>query len=87
MRVGIPIKFGERVTIEPSASFYNLFNFVNYDTNPSVRLQGVLNGAEGTISGTPNTIEARVPERAFQSSGVFGLGSPRQMEFGLRITF
>jgi hypothetical protein len=87
MRVGLPIKIGERFTIEPSAAFYNLFNFVNYDTNPTIRPQGVLNGVEGTISGTPDTIEARVPERAFQSSGVFGLGSPRQMEFGLRITF
>jgi hypothetical protein len=87
MRVSVPIKFGERFTIEPSASFYNLFNFVNYDTNPTSRPQGVLNGVEGTISGTTNTLEARVPERAFQSSGVFGLGSARQAEFGLRITF
>lgn len=87
-RVSVPIKIRERVTIEPSASFYNLFNFVNYDTNPTVRPQGVLNGVEGTISGTPkDSIEARIPERAFQSSGVFGLGSARQMEFGLRITF
>ena len=42
---------GERVTIQPSASFYNLFNSANFDL-PGNALNGLLTGAPGAINGT-----------------------------------
>jgi len=78
---------GERFTIEPTAAVYNLFNFVNYDTSPTTRLQGLLNGATGTISGTTNSLTDRGAERAGQGSSLFSLGTARQLEFGMKITF
>lgn len=77
-----PFKFRERLTILPSVSFFNLFNFVNYGY-----LSG-LNGGDGSINGTvagantgTNTI------RIGRGTGVFAVGAPRETEFGLRIDF
>jgi len=87
LRMSFPFKIGERFTIEPTAAVYNLFNFVNYDTSPTTRLQGLLNGATGTISGTTNSLTDRGAERAGQGSSLFSLGTARQLEFGMKITF
>jgi hypothetical protein len=86
LKVGMPIKIGEHFRLEPSASVYNLFNFVNFDVSPFNRLGSVLDGSPGSVNGTPRS-DLRVNERAAQSSSTFGLGSPRQLEFGLKIVF
>ena len=75
----------ERITVEPSVGIYNLFNFANFNLPPTTMF-GVLNGAgTGSINGT-----TRSDEEAFRvgnGTGVYSLGSQRQIEFGLRLTF
>jgi hypothetical protein len=74
----------EGVTIQPSAGFYNLFNFANFDL-PGTALNGLLTGAAGQINGTTR-LEHNV-DRVGVGTGVYSLGAPRQLEFGLRIVF
>jgi hypothetical protein len=74
----------ERVTIQPSAGFYNLFNFANFDL-PGTALNGLLTGAAGQINGTTPT--GHNVDRVGVGTGVYSLGAPRQIEFGLRVTF
>jgi hypothetical protein len=75
---------GERVTLQPSVAFYNLFNFANFDL-PSASLNGLLTGAAGQINGT-NALAHNV-DRVGVGTGVYSLGAPRQIEFGLRLVF
>lgn len=96
LRASWPIKVGDRVTVEPSASAYNIFNFANSflpgnlagsslypGPNPTLAPNGILSpSVAGGITGATLT-----PFRAGLQSGSFALGSPRQLEFGLKITF
>ena len=77
-------KIREGITIQPSAGFYNLFNFANFDL-PGAALNGLLTGAAGQINGT--NAAAHNVDRVGVGTGVYSLGAPRQLEFGLRITF
>lgn len=77
-------KFGERFSINPNVGFYNLFNFANWDLPPNV-LNGLLNGAPGAVNGT--TQADRITNRVGLGTGVFSLGAPRQIEFGMTINF
>jgi hypothetical protein len=86
LRLSAPIHIGERIVVEPSAAIYNIFNFRNYDVNPAARLTGVL-GTAASVSTTQNTIFSRNSERAQQGPGIFSLGTPRQAEFGVKISF
>jgi hypothetical protein len=74
----------EKVTLKPSVGIYNLFNFVNYDL-PTSMMSGLLTGQAGSVNGT-NPI-AHDANRVGAGTGVFTLGSPRQIEFGLKINF
>ncbi len=85
LKAAFPIKLGEKFTIEPSVGIYNLFNFGNYDTAPTTRLTGVLNGTAGIPIGTD--LDGHEDSRALQSDGVFNFGAARQLEVGLRITW
>jgi hypothetical protein len=76
--------FKERVTIQPSIGFYNVFNFGNFDL-PSATMSGLLTGSAGEINGTTPT-DHNI-ERVGVGTGVYALGAPRQIEFGLQITF
>jgi Carboxypeptidase regulatory-like domain len=76
--------FHERFTVQPSVGFYNLFNFANFDL-PSSTLNGLLTGAVGQINGT-DPIGHNV-NRVGVGTGVYALGSPRQIEFGLQLSF
>jgi hypothetical protein len=77
-----PFKVRERLTISPSISFFNTFNFANFGA-----LGGLAGGGgaiNGTVAGTnadTNTV------RIGRGSGVFAVGAPREGEFGLRIDF
>ena len=74
----------EKVTIKPSVGIYNLFNFVNYDL-PTSMMSGLLTGQAGSVNGTdPIGHDAN---RVGAGTGVYTLGSPRQIEFGLKVTF
>ncbi|HXJ89885.1 MAG TPA: carboxypeptidase regulatory-like domain-containing protein [Candidatus Binatia bacterium] len=74
----------ERVALQPSVGFYNLFNFANFDL-PGTTLNGLLTGAAGQINGT--THASHNVDRVGVGSGVYSLGAPRQIEFALRLRF
>jgi hypothetical protein len=79
--------FKERLTIEPSAGFYNLFNFANFNLPPTT-MSGLLTGpGSGTINGTTRADGTLDTFRVGNGTGVYSLGSQRQMEFGLRFEF
>jgi len=91
--------FHERVTIEPSVGAFNIFNFANFNLPPGT-ISGWLSETCALCSpgaSSINTTHTRVqagetgPEsdtfRVGNGTGVFGLGSPRALEWGLRVTF
>ena len=79
-----PLKIGDRLVLEPSVSAFNVLNFANFDS-PGNRLSGALNGTAGTANGT--AAADRAANRIGPGSGVFSLGAPRQLQFGLKLTF
>jgi len=72
------------IAFQPSVGFFNLFNFANYDLPPNA-LTGGFTGTPGSINGTDPA--NRITNRVGAGTGVFDLGAPRTMEFGLSITF
>jgi Carboxypeptidase regulatory-like domain len=105
LNLGWTYKIKERVTIEPRASVFNVFNFGNFDL-PGDLQSGVLSLSsgsvlasyyggsstqpQGVVGGTSANILDRLTyrtNRASLLSGMNGLGAPRAMEWGLRITF
>jgi len=76
--------FKERYTIEPNVAFYNVLNFANFNLPPNT-LSGVLDGSQGSLNGT--TYAQNDITRVGNGTGVYGVGAPRQIEFGLRFTF
>ncbi len=87
--------FYERLKIEPSVGVFNLFNFASFNQPPGA-MSGWLT-AGGSINSVHSQIQCPVgvcetgPEsnvfRTGNGTGVFGQGTPRAMEFGLRVTF
>ena len=80
---------GERFTIEPSVGFFNVFNFRNWDSAGNT-LSGALSGSAGSINGTFGNAYRGTGNRANAigaGSGVFGLGAPRVIEWGLKFSF
>ena len=77
-------RFKERFTISPSVGAYNIFNFVNFDL-PTSEMSGLLNGQPGSINGT--NYQDHFANRVGAGTGVYTLGSPRQIEFGLKFVF
>ncbi|HKI00232.1 MAG TPA: carboxypeptidase-like regulatory domain-containing protein [Candidatus Sulfotelmatobacter sp.] len=77
-----PFKFHERVTILPSVSFFNVFNFKNFGPLGSLfGTDGAINGTSSGVNSGTNTV------RVGRGTGVFAVGAPRETEFGLRIDF
>jgi Carboxypeptidase regulatory-like domain len=71
-------------TIQPSVSAYNLFNFANFNIPGNV-LSGILTGGAGSLNGT--TYAGASSVRVGVGTGVFSLGAPRTVEFGLKLVF
>jgi len=84
LKLDYPVKMGERVSLHPSVGFYNLFNFANFDS-PSNALSGILTGTAGAINGTGPA--EHNSNRVGLGTGVNTIGSPREIEFGLRLVF
>src|SRR6202789_661321 len=72
------------LSFEPSVSFYNLFNFANFNIPGNV-LSGILTGGAGSLHRTPYADANSV--RVGVGTGVFALGAPRTIEFGMKLTF
>lgn len=91
-RLGWSHTFADRVKIEPSVGFYNIFNFANFNLPPGT-IDGWLDAGTSSINSVHRTIQSGEtgPEantyRVGVGTGVFGLGSPRVTEFGLKVTF
>jgi len=84
LRVAWSCTIRESFVLQPSVGFYNLFNFANFDL-PGTALNGLLTGTAGQINGTTRT--GHNVDRIGVGTGVYSLGAPRQLEFGLRFTF
>jgi hypothetical protein len=74
----------ERFTIKPSVGLFNVANFVNFDL-PESMMSGLLTGGTGSINGT--NYNGHFVNRVGVGTGVYSLGSPRQIEFALKLTF
>jgi hypothetical protein len=79
LKLAWPIALGERVRLEPSVGFYNLFNFANFNA-----IDGTLYGGDGSANGT---LRGSDTQRVGPGTGVNTNGAPRQTEFALRFTF
>jgi hypothetical protein len=97
LKFSYPRKFGERFALEPSVSVFNAFNNANFDL-PNAPIGNTLNLApcipslpadsnncNGTINST--TSVQHNANRVLPGSGVFDLGAPRVVEFGLKFSF
>jgi len=91
LKVSWPIKIRERVTVEPSASVFNVFNFANAFLPGNLPGAALAPGVGSLLA--PNVIggvtsgSGLTPFRASFQSGTYGQVVPRQFEFGLRISF
>jgi hypothetical protein len=74
----------ERFTIMPSIGFYNLFNYANFDL-PENMISGLLTGGVGSINGTVKS--QTLVNRVGVGTGVYALGSPRELEWNLKLNF
>ncbi len=83
LRFAYAYRIKDRISIQPAVTFYNAFNFANFDS-PANLPSGILNGAGGSIS---NLTSANRGTRIGPGSGTFSLGAPRELEFALKITF
>ena len=82
-------KIHESITIQPSITFYNVTNSQNFDQGASL-LSGILQpvGAPAGTTGYANdTTYGQRTTRVTLGSGLYGLGGPRVIEFGLKFTF
>jgi hypothetical protein len=79
-----PWKSHEGLRIEPQVSAFNIFNRHNYNS-PLSLLRQTLDGGPGSINNT--TRLNRGNDLIGLGSGVFALGAPRAMEFGLKVSF
>jgi hypothetical protein len=77
-------KYRDRVELRPGVTFFNVFNMANYD-GPAVPFSNVLNGQPGSPNGTTSPQPAALALGL--GSGVNALGSPRVVEFELKLVF
>jgi len=74
------------LSIKPSMSIYNLFNFANFDPTVSP-MSGLLTGSPCQINGTVRQPDNCPSDRVGLGTGVYALGAPRTLEFGLGLSF
>ncbi len=93
LRLGWAYKIKERVTILPAVTFYNAFNFANFD-GPANLPSGVLGGNPGfninaltPFSTSASCLTCKAGTRITPGSGTFSLGAPRELEFALKVSF
>ena len=77
----------ESITVEPSLTIYNVTNSQNFDQG-NVLLSGALQAAGAPVAGSANsTTYGERTTHVTLGSGVYGLGGPRVLEWGLKFTF
>jgi hypothetical protein len=85
LSLAYPRKIGENFTIEPSVAVFNAFNISNFDGSAKNSLTGFLNTGAGAVNDSTQTDHNRF--RTLPGTGVFNLGSPRVVEFGMKLKF
>jgi hypothetical protein len=85
LSLAYPRKIGENFTIEPSVAVFNAFNISNFDGSAKNSLNGFLNTGAGSVNDSTQTDHNRF--RTLPGTGVFNLGSPRVIEFGMKLKF
>jgi hypothetical protein len=86
MNVAWKYTFRERVSLEPSINFFNLFNFGNFDLPGTTLMAPYLTGTAGSINGTSRQAN-KDAFRVGNGTGLYALGAARQIEWGLKLTF
>jgi len=93
LRLAFPIHIGDDILIEPRVSAYNVLNLANYNS-PLLPLSGVLDSSPGrSVNNTTSNCGIVVgictaqANRIGPGSGVYSQAAPRQLEFGLRVSF
>jgi hypothetical protein len=87
-----PLRVRESIVIEPRISLYNVFNLANFaplSGQLSYYFPGAnqpVTGGVGSANGTPSGAPHNVLRTGF-GTGVYNAGAPRQMEFGVKVTF
>lgn len=79
-----PLRRFEHLSFEPQVAIFNVFNRQNYN-GPDNLLNATLDSNTGSINGT--TRATRSGNLIGLGSGVFGLGTPRSLEFGFKVNF
>ncbi len=77
--------FRERFSVEPSVGIFNLFNFANFNLPPAT-MSSLLTGTPGALNGT-TPADNNAGFRVGNGTGVYAVGAPRQIEWGMRLTF
>lgn len=80
----------ESITITPSFGAFNILNAANYNNRAGVNGANVIGGNLSGSPGSPNGTAGKINEQNFRvsaGSGVYAEGSPRQVEYGLRLVF
>jgi len=95
LRLGRPFQVNERINLEPTIAIFNVFNWANFG-GAGDQLNGILNGAAGSslnnassagFCGNSTGVCTSRLDRVLPGSGTYANGAPRQVEFGVRITF
>jgi hypothetical protein len=82
-------KVKESVELRPGISFFNVFNFSNFN-GPAIPFSSILNGQVGSPNGTTAAVEHGAAGNSMRlglGSGVNALGAPRAIEFQLKLNF
>jgi hypothetical protein len=90
LKASWPLKIGERFSVEPSVSMFNVFNFANSFLGGNIPLEQLTPGSNGFLASNSVggvTRQNILPFRATFGSGTYALGAPRQFEFGLKVDF
>ena len=90
LRLTRPFKFGERVTVEPIAEAFNLFNVTNVLGVSNVNYSGFANVLVRDNNDPTSPVFLRSSSfgrPVTTAGGVFGSGGPRAFQFAARVKF